>query len=107
MASGIDYANLPQDKKLATQALDIEKNDKELERKLGSLGKLFGHGNNVVLYIVALITIFLVLIGAIYSFFPSNDTAMTPVEFWKILSPFITTGLGFIAGKSGKINSND
>ena len=74
MASGIDYANLPQDKKLATQALDIEKNDKELERKLGSLGKLFGYGNNVVLYIIALITIFLVLIAAIYSFIPLNET---------------------------------
>jgi hypothetical protein len=107
MASGIDYANLPQDKKLATQALDIEKNDKELERKLGLLGKLFGHGNNVVLYIVALITIFLVLIGAIYSFFPLNETKMPPVELWKILSPFITTGIGFLAGKSGKIDASE
>ena len=106
MASGIDYANLPQDKKLATQALDIEKNDKELERKLGSLGKLFGYGNNVVLYIIALITIFLVLIAAIYSFIPLNENKMTPIDLWKILSPFITAGFGFIAGKNGKIDSN-
>jgi len=103
MASGIDYDKLPQNSELATQALDIEKNDKELERKLGYLGKLFGHGNNVVLYIVALITIFLVLIGGVYSFFPVNEVSMQPVDLWKILTPFITTGVGFLAGKSGKI----
>jgi hypothetical protein len=105
MASGIDYKNLPQNSKLATQALDIEKKDKELARKLGYIGKIFGHGNNVVLYVVALITIFLVLIGAIYSFCPINETNMKPVELWKTFTPFITTGLGFIAGKSGKIES--
>jgi Mg2+ and Co2+ transporter CorA len=106
MASGIDYGKLPQNSKLATQALDIEKNDKELERKLGYIGKIFGHGNNVVLYIVALITIFLVFIGAIYSFYPINEGNMPPVELWKILTPFITTGMGFIAGKSGKLKAN-
>jgi hypothetical protein len=103
MASGIDYDKLPANSKLATQALDIEKNDKVLERKLGYLGKLFGHGNNVVLYIIALLTIFLVIIGGIYSFFPTNEGNMKPVDLWKILAPFITTGIGFLAGKSGKI----
>lgn len=103
MASGIDYGKLPQNPKLATQALDIEKSDKELERQLGYIGKIFGHGNNVVLYIVALITIFLVLIGGAYSFFPVNESNMKPDELWKILTPFITTGIGYIAGKSGKI----
>lgn len=103
MPSGIDYSKLPSNSKLATQALDIEKNDKELERKLGTIGKFFGYGENVVLYIVAVITIFLVLVGAIYSFFPINYVNMKPIELWKIFTPFITTGIGFIAGKSGKI----
>ena len=103
MASGIDYSKLPSNSKLATQALDIEKNDKELERKLGTIGKFFGYGENVVLYIVAVITIFLVIVGALYSFFPINYNNMKPVELWKIFTPFITTGIGFIAGKSGKI----
>ena len=103
MPSGIDYGNLPQNPKLASQALDIEKNDKELERQLGYFGKIFGHGSNVVLYIVATITIFMVIIGGAYSFFPVNETSMKPSELWKTLTPFITTGIGFIAGKSGKI----
>ena len=111
MASGIDYANLPKDKKLASQALEIEKSDKDLDRKLGFLGKFFGHGNNVVLYIVALITIILVLIGSIYTLIvlvkPINDTKMSPIEFWTVLSPFITTGIGFLAGKSGIIDLKD
>ena len=105
MSSGIDYDKLPQNPKLATQALDIEKSDKELQRQLGYIGKFFGHGNNVVLYVVGIITMFLVLIGGLYTFYPVNESNMKPNELWKILSPFITTGIGYIAGKTGKIKA--
>lgn len=103
MASGINYNNLPRDTGLASQALEIERKDKELDRKLGYIGKLFGHGNNVTLYVSTILTLFLVLIGSIYSFFPINEGNMKPTELWKILTPFISTGFGFVVGKSGKL----
>lgn len=103
MTSWINYDQLPSNPKLASQALDFEKQDKELERKLWKIGKIFWHWNNVSLYIVALIIIFLILIGLTCLFVPIKW--MTSKELRETLAPFITAWLGFVAGKTGELKT--
>ena len=78
------------------------KSQEEIQKRVieaGFLGRLFGTNKNVSLYIAAFISISMLFAGIAYSFFASSTVSLPPKDFWTIISPFITTALGFIIGK--------
>jgi hypothetical protein len=78
------------------------KSEEEIKKRVieaGLLGRLFGTNRNVSLYISAFIAIIMLIAGICYSFLIPNNSNLTVKDFWTIISPFITTALGFIIGK--------
>lgn len=78
------------------------KSEEEIKKRIidaGFLGKFFGTNKNVSLYIAAFIAITMLAAGVCYSFIATSTYSLTPKDFWTIISPFITTALGFIIGK--------
>ena len=78
------------------------KSAEEIKKRIidaGLLGKFFGTNKNVSLYIAAFIAIIMLISGICYSFIATNTYSLSSKDFWTIISPFITTSLGFIIGK--------
>ncbi len=95
---------LPQDPTLAKAYFNSTTKQKELDLKAGVLGKFFGCNENTSLYIVGFIAIILSMSGLVYTFLPDNLKTLPTVKYWEIVSPIITTMVGFIFGSKVKSN---
>jgi uncharacterized membrane protein HdeD (DUF308 family) len=93
---------LPTDLKLAKQYIDTSAKHREIELNAGLLGKLFGSNENVRLYIIGFITIFILLISIVYTFIPESwrSTNFTIGSMWGIISPILTTIIGYLIGSN-------
>jgi len=96
---------LPSDPTIAKKLIDADLKTKEHQIKAGLLGKLFGSSIHVSIYIVGIVVFLATIAGVVYTFIPDNTKAVDTAEFWKVLTPIITTLIGFILGKS--TNKND
>ena len=81
------------------------KSQEEIKKRIieaGLLGKFFGTNKNASLYIAAFIAIIMLIAGICYSFYAPCDSSLSAKDFWTIISPFITTALGFIIGRKSE-----
>jgi hypothetical protein len=94
---------LPTDPQTAKHVLDAEHKRRELEIECGLLGKLFGTSPRVSIYIAGVLVILCAIVGLIFPFLPpSSRGEVSTADFWKIVSPTITTCLAYIFGASSK-----
>ena len=69
---------------------------KQMDLDSGWLGRCFGSGNNAPTNIAGALVIFLLLSGIAVLFLQS---AIPPLEYWKIIAPLLTLVLGYLFGK--------
>lgn len=97
----VDQVHLPDNPEIAKNVLE-----KDLQkRQLGVLGRVFGSNQNTSTHIVGLLLILLVIAGIAYTFFTPAHQAFAVSEFWKVLSPIITTIIGYFLGTNSRRES--
>lgn len=93
-----------EDPRARKQLIDYNLKEKELNLKAGMLGRFFGSNSNTPIYIVGVVSIFLLVIGALYTFIPeSNRSPSLPLDrYWSISLPIVTTIIGYLFGLHSK-----
>ncbi|MGO9245330.1 MAG: hypothetical protein ACLPT4_05645 [Verrucomicrobiia bacterium] len=91
---------LPDNPRVAQLVIENETKKHELTLKSGILGRVFGVGTDAAIHIVGLIAFVLVFACVIYTFIPQNATSFAVADFWKTITPILTTLMGFLFGRS-------
>jgi len=93
---------LPENPALAERVLENTLKEKTLVLQHGLIGKVFGSGPDASVRVAATVLIILAGAGVTYTFLAPDNAVFAVAEFWKILSPIISSLAGFIFGKSVK-----
>jgi hypothetical protein len=96
-----------QDPKVASKIIAANAESEKRRAELGFLGKFFGSGDNVRLYIVGTIALSVLLIALIYTLTP--ETYRSPSfglkEMWTlVVLPVESTIIGYLIGSRSKEN---
>ncbi|CAM3566526.1 hypothetical protein PALU110988_29135 [Paenibacillus lupini] len=96
-----------QDPKVASKIIAANAENDKRKAELGFLGKFFGSGENVRLYIVGTITLGVLLIALVYTLIPdqyrSPDFGLK--EMWTlVVLPVESTIIGYLIGSRSKEN---
>ncbi|GLX70708.1 hypothetical protein [Paenibacillus glycanilyticus] len=94
-----------QDPKVASKIIAANAENDKRKAELGFLGKFFGSGENVRLYIVGTITLGVLLIALVYTLIPdqyrSPDFGLK--EMWTlVVLPVESTIIGYLIGSRSK-----
>lgn len=94
-----------QDPKVASKIIAANAESDKRKAELGFLGKFFGSGENVRLYIVGTITLGVLLIALVYTLIPdqyrSPDFGLK--EMWTlVVLPVESTIIGYLIGSRSK-----
>jgi len=94
------FYDLPTDHRLASKIITENAKTEFHKAQLGVLGRFFGSSENVRLYIVGLIAVVILFIALVYTLMPSNWRSDTfgIKEMWTIITPIITTIVGYLIG---------
>lgn len=77
--------------------VELEHSLEDKKINAGFFGKYFGVGDIAKINVTAICVLLLILSSIIFSFCFDFQHS---IEYWKIVSPFITLGLGYIWGKN-------
>ncbi|WP_168120426.1 hypothetical protein [Paenibacillus sp. HB172176] len=96
-----------QDPKVATKIIAANAENEKRKAELGFLGKFFGSGDNVRLYITGSIALLVLLIALVYTLTP--ETFRSPdfglKEMWTlVVLPVESTIIGYLIGSRSKEN---
>lgn len=96
-----------QDPKVASKIIAANAESEKRKAELGFLGKFFGSGDNVRLYIVGTIALFVLLIALVYTLTP--ETYRSPgfglKEMWTlVVLPVESTIIGYLIGSRSRDN---
>jgi hypothetical protein len=70
---------------------------KEMDHDSGCLGKIYGSTKNAPFNISGTVIFLLVASAIVITIWPPKD--VKPLEFWQIILPVVTLGLGYLFGK--------
>ena len=88
---------------LEAKRIEVESDRKKTEIQNGILGYFFGFGDSVANNIAGGLIFGLILIGTIYTFWgQSGYNFLSIKDFWSIITPLITTAVGYLFGKKEK-----
>jgi hypothetical protein len=93
------------DPKVVSKIIAANAENEKRKAELGFLGKFFGSGDNVRLYIVGTIALGILLIALVYTLTPekyrSNDFGLK--ELWTlVVLPIVSTIVGYLIGSRSK-----
>lgn len=94
-----------QDPKVATKIIAANAESEKRKAELGFLGKFFGSGENVRLYIVGTISLGVLLIALVYTLTPENfrSTEFGLKELWTlVVLPVESTIIGYLIGSRSR-----
>ncbi|WP_336790374.1 hypothetical protein [Paenibacillus sp. MMO-177] len=96
-----------QDPRVASKIIAVNAENDKRKAELGFLGKFFGSGENVRLYIVGTISLGVLLIALVYTLIPdqyrSPDFGLK--EMWTlVVLPVESTIIGYLIGSRSKEN---
>ncbi|SFD74411.1 hypothetical protein SAMN05216378_1230 [Paenibacillus catalpae] len=96
-----------QDPRVASKIIAANAENEKRKAELGFLGKFYGSGENVRLYIVGTITLGVLLIALVYTLIPdqyrSPDFGLK--EMWTlVVVPVESTIIGYLIGSRSKEN---
>ncbi len=93
-----------QDPKVTSKIIAVNAESAKRRAELGFLGRFFGSGDNVRLYIVGTIALGILLIALAYTLTPekfrSPDFGLE--ELWSLVLPVETTIIGYLIGSQSK-----
>ncbi|NIK68064.1 MULTISPECIES: hypothetical protein [unclassified Paenibacillus] len=97
-----------QDPRVASKIIAVNAENDKRKAELGFLGKFFGSGENVRLYIVGTIALSVLLIALVYTLIPdqyrSPDFGLK--EIWTlVVLPVESTIIGYLIGSRSKENA--
>jgi hypothetical protein len=94
------------DSRLTMKSLMLQSQSAKDKLDAGVLGRFFGSSDKLPLYIVAIIALFLLFAGTLYSVIPesSRSPSFTIGNMWSLIIPVITTIIGYLIGNK---TSND
>ncbi|CAI6087601.1 hypothetical protein [Cohnella sp. JJ-181] len=90
-----------QDPKVASKIIAANAESEKRKAELGFLGKFFGSGENVRLYIVGTIALGVLLIGLIYTLVPERNRSadFSLKDLWTlVVLPVESTIIGYLIG---------
>ncbi|MHA7967300.1 hypothetical protein ACX93W_24570 [Paenibacillus sp. CAU 1782] len=96
-----------QDPKVASKIIAANAESEKRRAELGFLGKFFGSGDNVRLYIVGTIALSVLLIALIYTLTPEpyRSPSFGLKEMWTlVVLPVESTIIGYLIGSRSKEN---
>ena len=76
--------------------LDLSHSLEQQKINAAFFGRFFGMGDDAKINITAIFILFLLVSAVVFSFCFKFESS---VEYWKIVSPFVTLGLGYIWGR--------
>lgn len=94
-----------QDPKVASKIIAANAESEKRKAELGFLGKFFGSGDNVRLYIVGTIALGVLLIALVYTLTPEKyrSTDFGLRELWTlVILPIESTIIGYLIGSQSK-----
>jgi len=102
----ISPKDLPEDKETAKAWIKSHQQQANKMLDAGILGRFFGSTRNAPVYIASFVAILMLISGIVYSFCATKYQFKLEVkDYWAIITPFITTALGFIIGKRMEDNN--
>ena len=91
-----------QNERLAQQLLNHETENDKIKTERGWLGSIWGNSSSIPNNIAALLLVFSLITGIIFTIcsinIPQEDKNISIKDFWSIISPFITLPLGYLFG---------
>lgn len=96
-----------QDPKVTSKIIAANAQNEKRKAELGFLGRFFGSGDNVRLYIVGTIALGILLIALVYTLTPDRyrSTDFGLKELWALVLPIETTIIGYLIGSQSKDSS--